>query len=302
MKKNKNVIIFSKVHDWHSKQLRDELRKLSCNVFFRSLEDCYIDLSQKKRIFIPGFKDKLPHGCFIRIIGKGSFQQITRRLTILHILNHLKVPLFNDVKCIEKTTDKSMTTFLVSYIGLKTPMTWVPEKKRDAKKILQKQKKSKLKSVYKPLFGSEGKGVKFLNKNKLKKNLEDVFYLQNFENEQKESSSKTSHDYRIFVCQNKVIGGIQRKNKKRITNISQGGQPIKIIPTKEMKIMALKAASVVNADYAGIDIIKDSGGKLKILEVNSVPGWKGLQKTTKKNIAMVLAKAFLKKIKKNGKS
>ncbi len=45
MKKIKNVIIFSNNHDWHSKQLKKELQKLSCKVFYRSLEDCYINTS-----------------------------------------------------------------------------------------------------------------------------------------------------------------------------------------------------------------------------------------------------------------
>ena len=136
MKKIKNVIIFSDNHDWHSKQLKKELEKLSCKVFYQSLEDCYIDTSLKKKIYLPSFKETLPDGCFIRIIGKGSFEQITRRLTILHALKKLKVTLFNDVECIEKTTDKSMTTFLLSYFGLKTPLTWVPEKRNRANEMI----------------------------------------------------------------------------------------------------------------------------------------------------------------------
>ena len=54
--------------------------------------------------------------------------------------------------------------------------------------------------------------------------------------------------------------------------------------------------SVVNADYAGIDFIKDKYGKFKVIEINSIPAWKALQKTTSKNIASILAKAFFKKI------
>ena len=298
MKKIKNVIIFSNNHDWHSKQLKKELQKLSCKVFYRSLEDCYINTSLKKKIYIPGFEQTLPDGCFVRIIGKGSFEQITRRLTILHVLKALKIPLFNDIDCIEKTTDKSMTTFLLSYFGLKTPLTWVPEKKRIAKEILQKQSKKKLISILKPLFGSQGKRIKILKNNKLNESLDNVYYLQNFENNKSRTSEKNWEDYRILVCHQKVIASIKRTNKKELTNISQGARPIKINPNKEMVKIAIKASTLVKADYAGVDIIKDKNEKLKILEINSIPAWKGLQKTTKKNIAAILAKAFLKKINK----
>jgi len=298
MKKNKNVIIFSNNHDWHSKQLKKELKKLSCNVFYRSLEDCYINTSLKNNIYIPGFKNNLPDGCFVRIIGKGSFEQITRRLTILHALKEQKIPLFNDVECIEKTTDKSMTTFLLSKSGLKTPTTWVPEKKRSAEKILKKQSKKKLISILKPLFGSQGKGIKVLKNNKLSKTFENVYYLQNFENIKTKQLKNNWQDFRILLCQNKVVASIARRNRKRITNISQGAKPIKINSNNKMKKIAIEASSLVKADYAGVDLIKNKNGDIKVIEINSIPAWKGLQKTSKKNIAATLAKAFLNKINK----
>ena len=36
--------------------------------------------------------------------------------------------------------------------------------------------------------------------------------------------------------------------------------------------------------------------KLSVLEVNSIPSWKAIQKTNKKNITEVLVDDFLKKI------
>ena len=181
MKKIKNVIIFSDSHDWHSNELKKELKKLNCKVFCLSLDDCFINTNNKNNIFIPGFSKNLPDGCFIRTIGKGTFQQITRRLTILHVLKKLKVVLFNDVNCIEKATDKSMTTFLLSHNKINTPDTWVPEKLPVAKNFLKELKKKKLYGIWKPLFGSQGKGLRVIKRNKLKKNKEQVYYLQRFE-------------------------------------------------------------------------------------------------------------------------
>ena len=143
MKKIKNVIIFSDSHDWHSNQLKKELKKLNCKISCLSLDDCFINTNKKKNIYIPGFSKYLPDGCFIRTIGKGTFQQITRRLTVLHVLKKLKVILFNDVNCIENATDKSMTTFLLSHSKINTPDTWVPEKLTTAKKIIKELRKKK---------------------------------------------------------------------------------------------------------------------------------------------------------------
>jgi len=42
---------------------------------------------------------------------------------------------------------------------------------------------------------------------------------------------------------------------------------------------------VVGVDYAGVDLLPSADGELYLLEVNSIPGWKGLQLTTPVNIA-----------------
>ena len=295
MKKIKKVIIFSDSHDWHSNKLKKELKKLNCKVFCLSLDDCFINTNNKNNIFIPGFSKNLPDGCFIRTIGKGTFQQITRRLTILHVLKKLKVVLFNDVNCIEKATDKSMTTFLLSHNKINTPDTWVPEKLPVAKKILKELKKKKLYGIWKPLFGSQGKGLRVIKRNKLKKNSEQVYYLQTFE-DIKIKSKKKWQDFRILVCNNEIIASMIRRNKKKITNIGQGGEPFEFNATEEIKKISINASKLINADYAGIDFIKDKYGKFKVIEINSIPAWKALQKTTSKNIASILAKAFFKKI------
>ena len=295
MKKIKKIIIFSDSHDWHSNELKKELKKLKCNVFCLTLDDCFIKTNSKNNIFIPGFSRNLPDGCFIRTIGKGTFQQITRRLTILHVLKKLKVVLFNDINCIEQATDKSMTTFLLSHNKINTPDTWVPEKLSVAKKILKKLKKKKLYGIWKPLFGSQGKGLRVIKRNKLKKNSEQVYYLQTFE-DIKIKSKKKWQDFRILVCNNEIIASMIRINKKKITNIGQGGEPFEFNATEEIKKISINASKLINADYAGIDFIKDKYGKFKVIEINSIPAWKALQKTTNKNIASILAKTFFKKI------
>ena len=88
-----------------------------------------------------------------------------------------------------------------------------------------------------------------------------------------------------------------RKNKKKITNIGRGAEPFSFNANKEIKKISINASKLINADYAGIDIIKDKYGKFKVIEINSIPAWKALQKITKKNIASILVKNFLKKLK-----
>ena len=87
------------------------------------------------------------------------------------------------------------------------------------------------------------------------------------------------------------------KIKKKITNIGQGGKAFNFNADEKIKNISINAAKLIAADYAGIDLIKDKYGNYKVIEINSVPAWKGLQKTTNKNIASMLAKTFVKKLK-----
>jgi glutathione synthase/RimK-type ligase-like ATP-grasp enzyme len=58
----------------------------------------------------------------------------------------------------------------------------------------------------------------------------------------------------------------------------------------------LAAARAVEIDYCGVDIIRDRDGKLYVLEVNSIPAWKGLQSVVAMDIAQALADDFIAKI------
>ena len=60
--------------------------------------------------------------------------------------------------------------------------------------------------------------------------------------------------------------------------------------------IALKAAKAVDLDYCGVDVIQAASGEYYVLEVNSIPAWRGLQSVTDFNIAEVLVDDFLHKL------
>jgi tetrahydromethanopterin:alpha-L-glutamate ligase len=55
--------------------------------------------------------------------------------------------------------------------------------------------------------------------------------------------------------------------------------------SQELADLAAKAAHLVGADYAGVDLLPAEDGRVFVLEVNSIPGWRGLGKTVSFNIA-----------------
>ena len=63
-----------------------------------------------------------------------------------------------------------------------------------------------------------------------------------------------------------------------------------------MSDLSMAAMAAVDADYAGIDIIRSASGQLQVLEINSNPAWRGLQGVADVNIAEAIAEDVLKSV------
>ena len=281
------VIVFTDDAGWHGAQLKQAFLARGVEPIFASLQDCVIDLSGKQpHIQIPPI-DALPKAVFARGIAGGSLQQITARLNILHMLKALGVLVYNDGKSIERTVDKAMTSFLLHQAGIATPQTGVCESRHHAHNIISKNTQL----VIKPLFGSQGQGVRLVDADKLPLPMDafvdGAFYLQ--------SLIKANHDYRVFVVNNQAVAAMRRTGEDWLHNVAQGAQ-CESSSDSDVLAIALQAALVLDIAYCGVDVIRDQNGKLLVLEVNSVPAWRGLQGVTKTNIAQVLADDFLSQI------
>ena len=281
------IVIFTDDAGWHGAQLKQAFLARGVEPIFASLQDCVIDLSGKQpHIQIPPI-DALPKAAFVRGIAGGSLQQITARLNILHMLKALGVLVYNDGKAIERTVDKAMTSFLLHQAGIATPQTWVCESRHHAHDIIDKNTQL----VIKPLFGSQGQGVRLVDADKLPLPMDafvdGAFYLQ--------SLIKASHDYRVFVVNNQAVAAMRRTGEGWLHNVAQGAQ-CESSSDLDVLAIALQAALVLDIAYCGVDVIRDENGKLLVLEVNSIPAWRGLQSVTDINIAQMLVDDLLSKI------
>ena len=116
-----------------------------------------------------------------------------------------------------------------------------------------------------------------------------VYYLQEFI-----PPAQAHHqDWRIFVCQGRVVASMIRHGTSWITNIKQGARAKAAIASQELVDLAVRAAACVGANYAGVDVIQARDGKFYVLEVNSMPAWNGLQRVARVRISDHVVDAFL---------
>ncbi len=239
-------------------------------------------------IVIPGFEQTLPDAAFVRGVPGGSLEEVVFYLDILHALKLAGVPVYNDGRAVERSVDKGMTTFLLHRAGLPTPVTWIARERGEALAIAERELKAGNMLISKPLFGSQGEGIRRIEK------MTDLFwltssrgiyYLQRFVHCEGEGYSDT----RVFVVNGRALTAMRRRGKSWLNNVARGASCEAVELTDELARLAVEATTALEMDYAGVDIIRDREGRYQIIEVNSIPAWKGLESVCGFNIAECLA-------------
>jgi len=278
--------------DWHARELAGALAARGASTRRIRLELCGFATHSASGLHIDGFGESLPDAVVIRSISGGTFEAVTLRLGVLHALRERGVLVWNDARSIERCVDKSTTSFLLARAGIATPATWATASYEQAAQIAHRETVAGP-LVLKPLFGSQGRGLKLIrHPDDLPQRAEvagGVWYLQRFVAVERDGF----HDFRLLVVQGRVVAAMQRHSSHWITNVKRGGRPVAAVVNDDMKALVIRAASAVGADFAGIDIVYGANQEPFVLEVNSMPAWSGLQKVTSFRIACVFADALL---------
>lgn len=222
---------------------------------------------------------------FVRPIGRGSLDEIIFQLDVLHTLSEGGVPVINAPTAIERAVDKYRALEFLKSAAIPVPGTIVTENVNEA---IQAFKSFGGEAIVKPVFGSRGIGAARISDPDIAERVfrtlrfyKHVIYIQQF-------ISHGTRDIRAFVIENEVIAAMRRESKSWKTNVSQGAKPVEFDPPEELSKMAVEAARVIGCEIAGVDVMESDQGFM-INEVNSQPGWRGLQSTTKTDIAGKIA-------------
>ncbi|MEA2757836.1 MAG: tetrahydromethanopterin:alpha-L-glutamate ligase [Methylobacteriaceae bacterium] len=285
------IAIAADTIDWHVKELVAAFARAGAQAIPTKLSACGFDTRRASGLTIKGFGYGLPHGMFVRAIGAGSFEEITLRLGLMHALGECGVVVHNSARAVERCVDKAATSFLLARSGIATPATWTVQSRAQAEAIVRREAvQGPL--VLKPLFGAQGRGLKLVRRARdlpPREEMAGVYYLQRFVGINRGGFS----DMRLLVSGGRVIAAMRRHASQWITNVKLGGRPEAYVPGQDEVDFALRAAAAVGAEFAGVDLIGGSDGCASVLEVNSMPGWRGLQSVTQTRIADMLARDFL---------
>ncbi len=286
------IPILSARSGWHVDELIRAFRERGHHAVELRYEQIVSHLGQHRR-FLAG--DVLLDECPIvlaRIIPDGTLEQLILRVDLLHALEGCGVRVINSALAIERTVNKARTTALLQAAGLTTPETIVCESSEAAMEAYR----SLGDVILKPLFGSMGLGMLRLREEEMAwrafrtlDRIGGVFYLQKM-------IDHGGRDVRAFVVGEGVLAAIERRADGWCTSVARGAMPVAITLDQERKRLALAAARAIRADYAGVDLITDRDGKTYVIEVNGIPGWRGLQQATGIDVAGAIADHSLARV------
>lgn len=308
------IAIMTDETGWHTGRLKKAFRARGVEARCVDLADCRIDTTwQPHGLVVPGFGHGLPDAVFVRGIAGGTFEQVTLRLGVLHALRELGVPVYNDARAIERSVDKSMTSFLLHRHGVPTPPTWASESTAFAQRLLMRETAAGRALVIKPLFGSQGQGLQRLGpvrglRSAARKTsgtsaagatlprlapYRHVAYLQRYV-----EGGSPGFDWRVLVIGSRAVAAMRRVGGNGwIHNFAQGARCEPAELDEALVRTAVSASAALGLDYGGVDLMPnpDDANRPLVLEVNGVAAWRGLQSVTSVDIAGALADDLLER-------
>jgi ribosomal protein S6--L-glutamate ligase len=219
----------------------------------------------------------------VRTMPPGSLEQVVFRMDLLQRVEARGVVVTNSPRCLEAAIDKYLTTARLHSAGLPVPPTVACQTADAAMEVFDALGGD---VVVKPLFGSEGRGMVRVSDAELAwrtfRTLERtgcVLYLQKM-------IRHPGWDLRVFVLGGRVLTAMRRYARGDWrTNVAQGGLGEVVMVRDDEAELALRAASVLGADAAGVDLLRGPAGEWYVLEVNAVPGWRALAPVTGVDVA-----------------
>lgn len=222
----------------------------------------------------------------VRTMPPGSLEQVVSRMDLLCSLEAQGVLVVNPPKALECAVDKSLTTLRLAKVGIAVPDTIICETFEQAMDAWEELGRD---VVVKPLFGSEGRGIVRVTEEELAvrvfrtlTRIGSVLYLQRF--------LKTSAgDIRILLLDGQLIGAIRRipTAGEFRANLACSGAAVLHQPTDRELQLAMRAADATGSVFAGVDLMYDAADRPVVIEVNAVPGWKGLQQVCGIDVAEI---------------
>jgi len=191
----------------------------------------------------------------------------------------------NESVAIVRSRDKLRSLQLLSRKGIGLPVTTFAHDTSRVDELIEMVGGAPV--VIKLLEGTQGKGVILAETNDSARSVIQAFRGANINILVQEFIKEAEGaDIRCLVVGDRVVGSMMRQAPEGEfrSNLHQGGSATKIRITPTERSTAVSAAKAMGLNVCGVDLLRGKHGPV-VMEVNSSPGFEGLENATGIDIA-----------------
>jgi ribosomal protein S6--L-glutamate ligase len=206
-------------------------------------------------------------------------------LSVVNQFDLMGVPVLNNAVPIARSRDKLRALQLLSRFGIDIPRTAMCRYRDEVEGAVRMV--GGLPCIIKLIQGTQGIGVMIANTAAEVEGMLDTLWTLGQEILLQELVEESrGKDVRALVIGDRVVAAMRRTARAGDfrSNIHRGGVAEAVALEREYAEAAVKATRVMGLEVAGVDMLEARTGP-KIMEVNSSPGFEGLEAATGADIA-----------------
>jgi ribosomal protein S6--L-glutamate ligase len=285
------IAILSRNKNLHSiRRLLSEAKKLRVQCHIIDPLDCQLVVSSHETLIMVGPRALGEYDVILPRIGASITDY---GLAVVRQFEVQGTFVINSSRAIAESRDKMRSLQILGSSGIRVPTSVLSRNLSGLKKAVNTLKGMPV--VMKVLQGTQGVGVMLVHTPislcsvwETMQGLGQDVIMQQF------ISEGAGRDYRAFVVGNRVVAAMMRTAAagEFRSNIHQGGEGTLVKLPKAYEQTAIRAARILGLEIAGVDLMESHDGPL-VLEVNSSPGFEGIEKATGLNMAQFILKHML---------
>ena len=272
---------------YSTKRIRDSARKRGHRVLVFNPLKCQLNLmSYQHSIYYSGRKVNPPDVIIPRI----GTTLTNYGISVVRQFEILGSRVINDADSISRSRDKMRALQILASKGIHIPKTVMARNPNQLVRALQLTDGPPI--ILKLIEGTQGIGVILSEtKQSFESTLDTLWNLGQDILIQQFVSESRGKDIRAFVVGDRVVAAMKREAaaEEFRANIHRGGTGTAVKLTSVQEEIALKAAKVLGLEIAGVDFF-DIPGEPIVIELNSSPSLRGIEKATGVDVAEEIIK------------
>ncbi len=211
-------------------------------------------------------------------------------LAVVTQFEAMGVKVINGSVAIAQSRDKLRAMQVLARKNIDVPATVLIRNGRGLKTALRQVQGTP--AVLKVIQGTQGVGVMIVESvNSAQSVMETLWNIGQDVLVQQYVAESAGRDIRAFVIGDKVVAAMRRQAREGEfrSNIHRGGEGVLIELKDSYKRAAINAAKALGLGVAGVDLLESLSGPM-VIEVNSSPGFEGIEQATGLNIARMIVK------------